>query len=261
MRLAMRSLIVAILLTPLGAHALEAPRTFRAEYRISYLGFKVADSSFVSTFTGDQYQIEGRIRSAGLARLFDRTDARTRVTGRLSGDSMQPDQYLLNYFHRGQEKATVIRYGNGGVDSAENRPPLGKRGSDWVPLDAADLAAALDPISGTLIRAASAREVCNRTIRAFDGEIRVDLPLSFAGIRPFSTEGFKGDVVRCKAGFEPVSGYRKGRRALEFMRQKQRIEIEFAPVGDTGVHAPARATVETEVGPVRLYATRFSLDD
>lgn len=260
MRMAIRWFLTVLLLLPASAPALEAPRTLHAEYRITYFGLRVASASFVSTFAGDRFRVDGSFRSAGVARLFDQTEATTHVTGRFFGDSLRPSEYVLNYVHGGKQKKTAIRYGRNGIESTERHPAPRPPGRDWVPLGPDDLAAALDPVSGTLLRAASPRDVCNRTIRAYDGEFRVDLPLSFAGMQSYSTRGFKGEVVRCVAAFVPVSGYRKGRRALEFLQRKPRIEIAFAPVGDTGVHAPIAATVETEIGPVKLNATLFSVD-
>lgn len=254
-------LAAALGVLPLDAHALEAGQTFRAEYRISFLGFRIASSSFSSNFSGDTFHLEGRIESAGLARLFDRTTAATRVTGRMDGHGVEPLEYQLMYVSGGERKRTEIRFADGEVTETDIHPPPKPRGKDWVPLGANDLKAVFDPITATILRAASPEDVCNRTIRAYDGEIRVDLRLRHAGMKPFSTNGFRGVAVACTASFRPVSGYRKGRRALEFMQRRSRIEIAFAPVGADGIYAPVMATVDTEIGPVRLHATRFSTVD
>ncbi|TIO88432.1 MAG: DUF3108 domain-containing protein, partial [Mesorhizobium sp.] len=66
-----------------------------------------------------------------------------------------------------------------------------------------------------------------------------------------------GDTVTCKMGFEPVAGYRKGRKALDFLKNKSRMMVTFAPVGQSGVYAPIRATVGTQIGPLTISARRF----
>ena len=248
---------IAILL-PVNAVALEAPKVFQADYKLSFLGFKIAKSTFVSRFSGDTFLLNGSLKAAGLARMFDKTVAQTKVSGRIASEGVEPLDYELNYVSGGKAQKTAIRFQQGDVVKTENVPPLKKRGANWVPLGTNDLSAVFDPLTATMIRANSPREVCNRTIRAYDGEMRVDLKLRYAGRKPFSTKGFKGDVVRCKAKFEPVAGYRKGRRALDFMRHKSRMEIAFAPVGSSNIYAPITASIGTQVGTLRLYATRFA---
>ena len=260
-RLAVTTILSAFAaMLPAGAHALEGERTFRAEYRVTFLGLRVASSNFVSSFSGDSFRLRGEIRSAGIARLFDSTTAETHVSGRLERSEIEPSEYLLNYTYGGKRKSTSIRFREGRVVETENRPPLEARGDNWIPLGAEHLSSVFDPITATIIRASSPREVCNRTIRAFDGEMRADLNLAYAGTRPFSTRGYKGEAVHCTARFVPVAGYREGRRALDFLRRKSRIEFVFAPVGHDDIHALVMATVGTEIGPVRLRATRFGAE-
>ncbi|MEM6460435.1 MAG: DUF3108 domain-containing protein [Pseudomonadota bacterium] len=247
----------AALFLPMNTVAFEAPQTFRADYRLSILGFKIASSTFVSNFSGDTFVMDGRVKTAGLAAMFDRTVARTQVTGRISDNGIEPLDYQLNYVSGDKAQTTAIRFKNGNVVETENVPPLKKRGAKWIPLNPNDLSAVFDPLTASMVRANSAREVCDRTIRAYDGEIRVNMKLRYAGTKPFRTKGFKGNVVRCKARFEPVSGYRKGRRALEFMKNKSRMEIAFAQVGSSNIFAPVTASIGTQVGTLRLYAVRF----
>ena len=257
----MKNTVVAIaasapLFLPMNTVALEAPQTFQADYRLSIHGFKIATSSFVSNFSGDTFVMNGSLKTAGLAAMFDKTVAHTQVTGRISDNRIEPLDYQLNYVSGDKAQKTAIRFENGNVVETENVPPLKKRGAKWVPLNANDLSAVFDPLTASMVRANSAREVCNRTIKAYDGEMRVNLKLHYAGTKLFKTKGFKGDAVRCKAKFEPVSGYRKGRRALEFMKHKSRMEIAFAQVGSTDIFAPVTASIGTQVGTLRLYASQ-----
>lgn len=243
---------------PMNAVALEAPQTFRADYRLSFLGFEIARSTFVSNFSGNTFVLNGSLKSTGLAAMFDKTVAHTHVTGRIADDGVEPLDYQLNYVMGGKRQKTAIRFEEGNVVETENIPPLKKRGAKWVPLDADDLSAVFDPLTASMVRANSAREVCNRTIKAYDGEMRLNLKLQYAGTKPFKTIGFKGNVVRCKAKFKPVSGYRKGRRALEFMKHESRMEIAFAQVGSSNIFAPITASVGTQVGTLHLHAVRFA---
>ena len=59
------------------------------------------------------------------------------------------------------------------------------------------------------------------------------------------------------ARFVAVSGYRKGRKQIDFLQTKSRIAITFAPLGETGFFTPVDASVGTQIGPVRITAQRI----
>jgi hypothetical protein len=258
----MRQILTAIVLIPALtgsiSEAVESPKKFQADYRLSFLGLKIAKSTFVSKFSGKTFSLQGSLKAAGLARMFDSTTAQTSVTGRIDDSGVEPVDYVLNYVSGGKKQMTAISFRDGAVTETRNVPPLKKRGKDWVPLRTDDLGSVFDPLTASIIRASTPREVCDRTIRAYDGEMRVDLKLRYAGMKPFSTRGFKGMAVNCKASFLPVSGYRPSRSAIDFMKRKSRIEIAFAPVGNSDIYAPVTASVGTRVGTLHLYATRFA---
>ena len=100
-------------------------------------------------------------------------------------------------------------------------------------------------------------EVCGRRARMYDGELRADLTLRQVSTGNASIDGYSGETVTCSMQFTPVAGYRKGRRALEFLRTKSRIMVTFAQIGQTGVYAPIHATIGTEIGTITVRARRF----
>ncbi|WP_244648651.1 hypothetical protein [Mesorhizobium sediminum] len=63
--------------------------------------------------------------------------------------------------------------------------------------------------------------------------------------------------VTCDARFVAVSGYRKGRKQIDFLQTRSRIAITFAPLGKTGFFTPVDASVGTQIGPVRITAQRI----
>src|SRR5690606_36082484 len=109
----------------------------------------------------------------------------------------------------------------------------------------------------TIIRAKSLEGVCGRTVKMYDGEMRADLVLGFLEKGAISVQGYEGPTVTCRLSFQPVSGYRKGRKALEFLKNKSLIKVTFAPLGETGIYAPIHATVGTEIGTITIRARRF----
>ena len=243
-KLALACLALPLLAVPASAES------FRSAYTVSYLGMPVARSSFTTTLSGDSFSIDGTLSSAGLAKLFDSTKGTVKVSGSLGPKGTQTDDYRVDYRSGGKEKRTVVRFKGGTVTHTENVPPPRPRGEDWVALGPDDLKAVSDPIAATIVRAGSLDEVCSRTIRTYDGELRADLKLS-----PVERSEWNGQPTAvCKVSFEPVSGYRSTKRALRFLRDKSRMSIEFTALGATGLYAPVRASVGTEIGTIRITA-------
>lgn len=245
-------------LVPVQSRAQAAsPQTFQGDYTVSYLGLPVARASFRSRYDGNGYSIDGSVTSAGLARIFDDTKGTLRAVGRLGGDGPAPHSFRADYVSARKPSLVDIRFAGGAVASTQVRPAPKKRGSDWIALDAAHLRQAVDPVAATLVRADSPDKVCGRTVKMYDGELRADLRLSFASSGKSSVKGYKGPTVTCRMNFLPVAGYRKGKKALDYLKNRSRIMVTFAPVGETGVYAPIHATVGTQIGTITVSAHRF----
>ncbi|TKT75274.1 DUF3108 domain-containing protein [Aquamicrobium sp. LC103] len=237
------------LASPAGAEA------YSADYSVTLYGLPVAKARFDSSFGKNSFEIRGALSSAGLARVFDRTEATTTVRGSIGRNGPQPHSFVSNYTSGKKQQKTTISFDRGGIREAVNVPRPKKRGKDWIHVTDAHLRAALDPISSTLIRANGPEEVCNRTIKAFDGEMRADLKLTHQKTGPI--RGFRGEAVTCSARFIPVAGYRKGRSQIDFLQNRSRITIAFMRLGDTGFYTPVDASVGTQIGTLRITASRI----
>jgi len=230
---------------------------YRGEFTLSFLGLTVARMSFDSRVGENSYSIKGEVSSAGLGALFYDTRGTLTADGRFVGDRVEADGFRAEYRYDGKPTLVDIRFSNGDVVKVVNDPPLKKRGKDWVPIGPEDLKSAVDPVSATLVKAGRLEDVCKGSARMFDGELRADLSLSFVKTGKMSVKGFDGPTVTCRMQFTPAAGYRKGRRALEFLRTKSRIMVTFAQIGQTGVYAPIFATIGTQIGTITVRARRF----
>ena len=248
MRHALAPLLMApLLLTAPAANSAE--QSYRANYTVTLLGLPVAKARFDSTFTARDFRIEGSLSSAGIARIFDKTTGTTKVEGRIGKEGAQPRTFSSAYKSGKKSSRTTIRYAGGRVSSVSNTPEP-RKGKTWVEVRESHLRAALDPLSSTLIRTEDPGKVCNRTIQVFDGEMRIDLKLS-----PRKSEG---ERITCDARFVPVSGYRQGRKQIEFLKNQSRISITFAELGETGFYTPVDASVGTQIGTLRIAATHIA---
>jgi len=257
MRIALTGLaaLAAIHVAP-GPAAAEG-QSFRAEYSVSLLGIPIGSARFDSSFTENSFRINGTLRSSGLARLVDKTDGKTQVAGAIGPRGVRPSTFNIDYVQGKRKGSVAMRFSGDRVASTTVTPKPKKRSEKWVPLSDSHLRATLDPISSTLIRAGNPREVCNRTISFFDGELRGDLRLSHRSTGRI--DGFAGDAVTCDARFVPVAGYQKGRKQIDYMRDRGRITISFVQLGKTGFYTPADASFSTPIGPMRVTANRIEV--
>jgi hypothetical protein len=251
-----RSCLLAASLAATGS-AVAEPTLYRGEYSLSFLGFTIARADFDSRIDERSYAIDGSVSSAGLGAIFDDTKGRVSAAGRFAGNSVRPASFHADYVSGKRASIVDIRFSDGKVTKTTNVPPLKKRGKDWVPIGPDDLTAVADPLTALLVRADSLNEVCEGSVKMFDSELRADLSLSYVATGKASVKGYEGQTVTCRLLFRPVSGYRKGKRALDFLRTKSRMMVAFAPLGKTGVYAPIYATVGTEIGTLTIRARRF----
>jgi hypothetical protein len=266
MRYALARLPVAVLAALVAVGAPSAALTaetqsFHGDYTVSFLGLSVAKATFKSRYENEVYSIQGSVSTAGLAQIFDDTRGTVSTSGRVLADGIQPGKFRADYTSGKKKSLIDIGFDGGRVVSTKVVPTPKRRGSDWLPLDMNDLAGVADPISATVIRADTIEKVCGRTVKLYDGEMRADLKLAFVSKGRISVKGYEGPTVTCRLAFEPVSGFAKKRKALKFLQNKSRIDVTFAPLGKTGIYAPVRATVGTQIGTITLDARRFETVD
>lgn len=234
-----------------------AAQSFRSEYSVSLLGFTIARSSFDSSFLGDKFSVRGSVASAGLAQIFDSTKGTISSSGRFAGNDPRPAAYVTNYTSGRKKQKTQISFSGGNVSKTVNIPPLKKRGDEWVPVGPGDLRDVTDPISATLVRADRPKDVCRRTVKMFDGEMRANLVLDYLSTDPVTLPGYTGDAITCNARFVPVAGYKKNHKSIDYLSNRSKITVMFAPVSTTGIYAPVYATIGTQIGTITIRAKKF----
>jgi hypothetical protein len=244
--------VLGLLVLPARA---DAP-VYRSEYTLSFLGLTVARVDFDSRIDHNGYSIRGKAVSAGLGAFFYDTRGALTATGRFT-DRVEAESFRADYRYDDKPTLVDIRFSKGNVVKVVNDPPLRKRRKNWVPIAPEDLKSTVDPIAATLVKADRLESVCKGGARMFDGELRADLALSSVSTGTMSFRGFDGPTATCRLKFTPTAGYRKGRRALEYLSTKSRIVVTFAQIGETGIYAPIFATIGTQVGTITIRARRL----
>lgn len=229
---------------------------FKSAFSISIWGLPLAELKFDTVIDSKSFSMQGSLVSSALADIVEPIRGTAASSGAMGKTGAIPKTYVLKYTYGKKSKRTSIDLGQGNVLAYENVPPLKKR-EPWIDVTPEQLIGTFDPISGFIIKANSLDEVCGRTISVFDGEVRADLRLN-GGIKGvFSTKGYSGPAITCNLQVDPISGYRKGKKQIEYLRNSKNMSLTFAPVGDTGTYAPVRARIGTQIGTVSVNATRF----
>ena len=249
--------LAALVLAGLAFPAAAGGQTFRVDYSVSILGLDIAQSSFESRIGERDFSVSGTLASSGIARIFDSTEGTASVSGNLGEHGAQAQTYLLRYRSGEKDKRTEVAFAGGRVTKAQNLPARKRDQRIWVPLRPAHLVAVTDPLSATMVKAPGLRQVCGRTLKVFDGEMRANLKLSFVETTQAQTRGYSGDAVTCQARFMPIGGYKGGNRSIEFLKNKSKILITFAQLGTTGIYAPIKVSATTQIGTLVVNARRF----
>lgn len=233
-----------------------AAESFRSAFSISIWGIPLASLEFKSDFSQSDYVLNGSLKSSALADIVEPIRGTVVSSGKIGKNGAVPARYDLTYTYGKKAKRTSIALANGKVMSFENVPPIKKR-DPWIEVTPDQLVRVFDPVSGFVVKAGSLEDVCNRTVSVFDGEVRADIRMSGGKIGKFSTQGYSGAVVTCTLRLNPISGFTKGKKQIEYLRNSKTMSLTFAPVGTTGTFAPVQARVGTQIGVVSVTATRF----
>ncbi|WCK15339.1 DUF3108 domain-containing protein [Agrobacterium tumefaciens] len=250
-----KSIFMAVTMAFAGVSpSLAAEARHTSEYSINLGILPIAKASFSTRMNGPNYSISGSFSSAGLASVLADISGKTTISGAKRGHRLQANTYSLVYKDGKRVRTYDVVYRNGNVTSTTVKPEPKARPDNWVNVKDGDLRSVLDPISGLIIPAGG--RICPSRLPIYDGESRLDLVLSPSGTRPFKTNGFSGDAVVCKARYVPKSGYRQGRKDIEYLKSIS-MEIWFAKSDNMDVYAPVYAVIPTRVGQVYITATKY----
>ena len=250
-----KSIFVAVTMALAGVSpSLAAEARHTSEYSINLGILPIAKASFSTRKDGPNYSISGSFSAAGLASILKDISGKTTVSGAKRGHRLQANEYSLVYKDGKRVRTYDVVYRNGNVTSTTVKPEPKARPDNWVDVKDRDLRSVLDPISGLIIPAGG--RICPTRLPIYDGESRLDLVLSSNGTKPFKTNGFNGDAIVCKARYVPKSGYRQGRKDIEYLKSIS-MEIWFAKSNNMDVYAPVYAIIPTRVGQVYITATKY----
>jgi hypothetical protein len=235
---------------------------FEATYSIVVSGISVGHASAVATFTPDGYTASINGSTSGIARLVSDATAKLAGSGRIVADRLLPASYILDTSENGDASHVSMALRGGAITDLTALPPL-KPKPDRIPITSNHKRNILDPLSAFLVRRTGTSpptaDVCNRTIKVFDGWQRYDIALSYKATRTIEGrgEGYTGDVFVCTARYVPVAGHRI--KQVQSLTENRRLEVWLAPLSGSPMMVPYKILIGTGAGDLGITATRFKV--
>ena len=233
-----------------------------ATYSIVVSGITVGHAQAVATFTPDGYTASIDGSTSGIARLVSDATAKLAGSGRIVADRLLPASYILDTSENGDASHVSMALRGGAITNLTAVPPL-KPKPDRIPVTSNHKRNILDPLSAFLVRRSGGGpptpDICNRTIKVFDGWQRYDIALSYKATRKVAGrgEGFTGEVFVCTARYVPVAGHRT--KQVQSLTENKRMEVWLAPLSDSPMMVPYKIIIGTGAGDLGVTATRFKV--
>jgi hypothetical protein len=254
-------LSLAALATAAGLCAAFAPAqaqqaaALRARYGVTLMGLPLGVATLNGEF-GPHYRLEAGAKLSGLASMVSNSHGGATASGAIVEGRVLPQGYATTATNSEMTRTVRMAQSNGAATAVEIKPPFDEK-PDRVALTDAHRRGVVDPLSALVMPGPLAPETCNRRLPVFDGYTRFDVTLGYKGTKQVKTQGYAGPVMICSARYTPVAGHRPDRPATKYMAANRNMEVWLAPVGASGVVAPLRISVKTQIGVVTIDANAF----
>jgi hypothetical protein len=119
--------------------------------------------------------------------------------------------------------------------------PPKKGGRRRVPVTREQLDDVLDPLSALFLHAGAGPQVCDETMRVYDGVLRFDIVLTPKRAEQLPNDapaGLSGPAAVCNVKFVPVGGYKPDNAAVRYLAQTDEIEAWLVRLPHTTLYVP-----------------------
>ena len=170
-------------------------------------GLRVIKVNVAGSLTDDAYAIRADLYTSGVGAFLKKFQIWATTTGRIQDDRLYPIQHIQQNMDK-KNRRVEMNYGPDTLDISIV-PPLGSQGKPPATkkqrFESDDtLSAVLDM---TMRGFKFTDEPCTGTVPVFDSKQHYLLRLERAGTRRIKQRGFKGDTIKCKIYYVPVSGF------------------------------------------------------
>jgi hypothetical protein len=256
------AIVAAAALFWLPCGSAHAQSTLTAHYKLSLAGIGIGQGDWSVDIDKDQYTAKSSGQFMGIWRVLLGPDIAAATHGTASQGRLTPTSYVANFSSDDDIDDVRMTFSDGNVSGVEAKPPI-PASPVRVPITAADLRGAIDPLTAGLIAVPGAGDVlaptaCQHTLPVFDGTHRFDIDLSFKRMDKIKIEtGYQGPVVVCGMSYRPIAGYNTDAFRVNYIKKAREMEMWFAPIAGTRLLAMSRILIPTMLGTAMLAATQF----
>lgn len=245
-----------------SAAAVETPRSFAADYLVTWLGVPVYETRFRALIRPRSYRAVMSARSRGVVEMVTRIRVHFESVGRIVADSFRPRAVRQIYLLKtGRFRHIDMTYRADGNVATAIRPPEspGKR----KPVPDALSRYTQDPISALLgaVSTALTAKPCHHTASVFEGRRRVDTRLSHAGATRTPALGvgnLPDEAEVCLLHAKRIAGFRP--RHFRRMPKVPPARLWVVRHPTAGIWLPVQLRLDTRWGPIYVKLTRFAAD-
>lgn len=234
----------------------------RATYNAGVANLNLGDIAMTATLGRNDYALTASGEVSILAGLLYWATGETESNGARSGASAKPQRYRFSFTDTKKTQTVQIGFDQGAVQSVQ-RTPKKRPDRKAVPIPDGELRNVLDPLTAAFMSVQSNApagdlNVCNRTLRVFDGKQRFDLTMSPKRTEKLGAgapDGLPDTAAVCRVSYKPIGGYRRETYAVQFLQESDGIEAWLVPVPGTGLYLPYKVIVPTTWGDGALKLT------
>lgn len=256
------AIIAAAALIWIPCGSAHAQSRLTVHYELSLAGIGIGQGDWSAEIDKDQYSAKSSGQFTGIWRVLLGPDISAATHGSASQGHLMPASYVANFSSDDDIDDVRMAFRDGVVSEVEAKPPI-PASPDRVPITAADLRGAIDPLTAGLVSVPGTGDVlapaaCQRILPIFDGTHRFDMDLSFKRMDKIKAEtGYRGPVIVCGMTYRPVAGYDPGAFRVKYLKKAREMEMWFAPIAGTRLLAMSRILIPTMLGTAMLAATQF----
>lgn len=204
-------------------------------------GLRVMKANVAGTLTDDSYAMRADLFTSGLGAFLKKFQIWATTTGRITETGFRPTQHIQQNMDK-KHRRVEMNYGKKAVDISIV-PPLGSQGKPPATpkqrFESDDTLTALLDMMARGYRFTD--EPCTGTVPVFDSKQHYLLRMEKAGTRKIKQKGYKGDTVKCKVYYVPVSGFDPEDLPSE-EEAAAPIVIYLAKYDEAGLYIPVRMT-------------------
>ncbi len=254
--------LVSVLVFGLGAVSARADE-FRARYSVSLIGFHIGEVVAAGSVGPGDYRINLNAKLTGLASLVSNVKLALAATGSLRKNGPAPSTYATTSANSIGSRTVRMSLDSGNVKAVEIFPPFEDK-EGRIPVTEAHKRNIVDPTSALIMPVPEGEPLigpaaCNRMIPVYDGYVRFDVTLHYAGVKDVSINGYSGPVSVCLARYIPISGHKRDSKSTKFMAENRDIEAWLAPIERAHVVVPVHVALMTLAGAAVIDAVEFSI--